>query len=216
MDGIDDPQKMNQNLTMTKKECSVEDCSTTTGKFHSGMCSMHYQRKRRHGDPMSGRSPNGARAAFLKHAAAYDGDDCLFWPFPDTGYGGTNLNGTRMAPSRAVCVLRHGPPPFPKADAAHSCANGHKRCVNPNHLRWATRLENVRDMEAHGTKPLGDGTSGAKLTNEQALAVFNDPRGYREIAAEYGITRSAVGHIKTGAHWSWLTGKHHTPQSAAA
>jgi hypothetical protein len=88
--------------------------------------------------------------------------------------------------------------------------------VNPNHLRWATRLENVTDMEAHGTKPLGDETSGAKLTNEQALAIFRDPRGHRAIADDYDVSRSAVSAIKTGIRWGWLTGKQHTPQSAAA
>jgi hypothetical protein len=49
--------------------------------------------------------------------------------------------------SRLVCEETHGLPPTPKHDAAHKTRSGclGKLCVNPWHIRWATRSENERD-----------------------------------------------------------------------
>ena len=54
---------------------------------------------------------------------------------------------------RVVCELAHGPPP-PKAEACHSAAcETHGRqgraCLEPSHLRWASRASNARDRGAH-------------------------------------------------------------------
>lgn len=42
------------------------------------------------------------------------------------------------------------------------------------------------------------------LTPEQALAIRNDPRSYRDLAAEYGISESQISRIKTGKSWKNL------------
>ena len=42
----------------------------------------------------------------------------------------------------------------------------------------------------------------AKLIEQQATAIRSDSRTYAEISAEYGISPSAVGRIKTGKTWA--------------
>jgi hypothetical protein len=50
--------------------------------------------------------------------------------------------------SRLVCEEVRGPPPTSKHDAAHNTPNGcvGGLCVNGDHLRWATRKENMADV----------------------------------------------------------------------
>ena len=50
--------------------------------------------------------------------------------------------------ARIMCEEAHGPPPSPKHDAAHDTPNGciGALCVNGEHLRWATRSENMWDI----------------------------------------------------------------------
>jgi hypothetical protein len=71
--------------------------------------------------------------------------ECLIWPFSRRdGRGYINEEPV----SRFVCKLAHGSPPTEKHDAAHNCGN--ERCVNPHHLRWATRLLEVGKKLASG------------------------------------------------------------------
>jgi hypothetical protein len=53
---------------------------------------------------------------------------------------------------RYVLTLTAGPPPFPRAVAAHAPLVCHNpACVNPRHLRWASQAENAADMKIDGT-----------------------------------------------------------------
>lgn len=56
--------------------------------------------------------------------------------------------------SRIMCEEAHGPPPSPKHDAAHDTPNGciGGLCVNGEHLRWATRSENMQDIPPEDRK----------------------------------------------------------------
>lgn len=77
--------------------------------------------------------------------------ECLIWPFAkiSTGYGQFRRNGTRVYAHRIMCELAHGKCPTNKKEAVHTCRN--TSCVNPNHLRWATHIENMQDRTLHGT-----------------------------------------------------------------
>jgi hypothetical protein len=91
--------------------------------------------------------------------------------------------------------------------AAHEPETCHNpSCINPRHLRWATDQENAADRIIDGTENRGSRQHQAKLTEEQALRIFNDRRPRNTIAAEFGVSRRCVGAIKTGLSWAWLTG----------
>ena len=49
---------------------------------------------------------------------------------------------------RVVCALVHGEPSTPDLEAAHSCDN--PPCINPRHLSWLTRAQNIADSYARG------------------------------------------------------------------
>jgi hypothetical protein len=143
------------------------------------MCGAHYQRALKYGDPLAGGTPKGELERWLRAHANYSGDDCLKWPFgtKGNGYGHLAFNGRKTSASNAMCELAHGSAPSPAHEAAHSCGNGHAGCVNPSHLRWATRLENVHDAMRDGTT-----SRGAAHSNAIKAAFASIPRAVRREA----------------------------------
>lgn len=141
--------------------CSVEDCAKTASR--KGLCNAHYLRAWRYGDPLAGATAKGALTEWLKGHVGYAGDDCLTWPFGGrgNGYGSIKFNGRHTTANYAMCELAHGRAPSPTHEAAHSCGNGHLGCVNPRHLRWATRLENANDALRDGTTSRGESHADA-------------------------------------------------------
>jgi len=79
----------------------------------------------------------------------------------------------------------------------HICNN--PACINPEHLKAGTRESNMQYMALCGNQ------KNQKITAEQALAIFNDPRTNSEIAKDYNIDRHHVGDIKRGKKWSHIT-----------
>lgn len=183
--------------------CSVPNC----GKKHKalGFCANHFYRLKRHGDPLSGKTPDGEPLRFVHEVASnYQGGDCLHWPFckDEKGYGLLKVNGKMMPASRYVCTLAHGEPP-PKHDAAHSCGKGHLGCVNPNHLSWKTRAANMADKIAHGTRQCGERGTGAKLTEHSVRKILHmkGKTTLREIALVFGVSKSTICAIHKGLTW---------------
>lgn len=137
-------------MPRTVRECTVQGCDRTTDRGY--LCARHEFRKRKNGHPLAGRAFKGEALAFLQALVGHEGHGCVFWPF-GVGYGALRVDGKKVTATRHMCALAHGDPPKPNLDAAHSCGNGHLGCVNPNHLRWATRSENVADAMNHGRRP---------------------------------------------------------------
>ncbi len=181
--------------------CKIEGC--TRPHKGRGLCRVHLMRLRKHGDPQAHKPivEKGAKNWLLAHVT-YQGDDCVFWPFTrsHTGTGSvtrTVVGGGRgnMSASRAMCILAHGAPPSTKHVAAHYCGNGHKACVNPRHLRWATQLENAQDTLLHGTRRTLGTVGRRNLTPKQRQAVrilsahFAEP----DLAVMFGVDLDSVG-----------------------
>jgi hypothetical protein len=88
----------------------------------------------------------------------------------------------------------------------HSCDNRH--CVNPEHLWLGTQADNLADMAAkgrgHKLPPLhSEAHPLSKITKETALAIRSDARIAKDIAADYGVSKSLVWGIKKGTHWKY-------------
>ena len=81
----------------------------------------------------------------------------------------------------------------------HRCDN--RKCVNPDHFFLGTRIDNIEDMLAKGRNQMGEAHYQAKLTKEDVLAIRNDSRPIRQIAAEYGVHHTSIGAIKNGKSW---------------
>ncbi len=188
-------------------KCEVEGCeSPATRKM---MCSKHFTRARRYGDPLFLKTAgHGEVPLWLEAHKNYAGDECLTWPFSynGKGYGQTKHDGRMRGAHRVMCELAHGAPPIGKYDAAHSCGKGHFGCVNPRHLSWKTRKANLGDMATHGTKPLGEKSSCAKITEAQAIEIITmaKDKSHSEIAQLFGIARRTVSAIINGENWPHL------------
>lgn len=187
--------------------CSIRGCGKPVRA--RGLCPAHYTHQVRSGGfTDSKRAANGAHLAWLKEHTNHRDDRCLIWPFPSgqNRYGYMKFFGKGMHPARVMCILVHGRPLVGK-ETAHSCGNGLIGCVNPRHLRWATKRENVDDMLKHGTTIRGERHWAAKLSEI-------DVKRIRSLAAQ-GMERKALArrfkvHPKTIASvvlrhcWAWL------------
>jgi hypothetical protein len=104
-----------------------------------------------------------------------------------------------QAAHRATYRLFNGEP---TGMVLHKCGN--RRCCNPDHLYDGTSTQNRRDAEMHGTAPIGSRHGQSKLSEAQVLAIRKDERMHKLIAAEYGVSRTAITHIKLRSTWGWL------------
>lgn len=176
---------------------------------------MHYMRWWEHGDPLFVKfrqSPAGAPAAFLEAALAWQEDACLLWPFSKNNVGYAQINvgpgKKKKLVTRIICERANGAPSTDGHLATHSCGNGHLGCISPKHLRWGTYADNAADMVRHGRSTRGERSTSAKLTRDQALAVYqraNAGESQQRLSREFGITQTAVSRIKRGINWRWLT-----------
>jgi hypothetical protein len=143
----------------------------------------------------------GSSEAFLRANLAYDGDECLPWPFrlTRTGYGYAVVGGVQKRASRWMCALAHGEPPTSRHEAAHSCGNPH--CVNPKHLRWATPKQNSDDKRTHGTTIHGERNGKTKLTADDVRAIRAAPPDLNALMARYGVSKGCISKIRSGRRW---------------
>lgn len=178
--------------------CSVEGCNKLVKT--ANYCDPHYKRFWRHGSPTAGRIPPGTRLKWIDDHKDHSGNECLEWPFSTTrGYGSMIENGKTVYIHRMYCERRNGPAPSPKHQAAHSCGN--RKCVNPDHIRWATRRENEADKELHGTRYRGDSSPASKLTSNDVAAIRSSTETQATLAARYGVEKSQISNIKTRKSW---------------
>lgn len=189
--------------------CSVEGCGLKHDSH--GFCNKHAHRFRRHGDPFGGETDRHAAADFMNNTVLpYQAEDCLTWTFGNNGkgYGVFHVGRRTVAAHVYVCTTVHGPRPSGIHDAAHSCGNGHLGCVNPKHLRWATRSENQLDRHKHGTMLTGAKNPQAKLTDEDVRGIRSllGSLSQRKIAEKFGVSQMIVSRISRGQLWGHVDG----------
>jgi hypothetical protein len=142
--------------------------------------------------------------------ASPDADACMEFKFSPNAGGYARIS---VAPftldyaHRVVCRWTHGDQPSDKHEAAHSC--GRRTCVNPNHLRWATRAENMADAVRHGTTMRGERSAVAVLTEANVHEIrkrLASGERVKTIAHSYGVQPAAIYCIRSGKSWAWLEG----------
>lgn len=201
-----DPHADHKPLQTYGASCSV--CGAKA--YGNGLCSKHYTRMRNTGTTNLKGTPPGSVKRWIEDHLAYQGDDCLIWPFSRsrvTGFGTLTINRRSMRAHRVMCEKAHGKPPSQAHHAAHSCGKGHLGCVNPRHLRWATAKENAADKIAHGTAPRGARQGQSKLTEADIRGIrgmLASGRPPKEVADRFSISVGTVRAIKGRRRWGWL------------
>lgn len=194
-----------EGFDASEPTCAVDGCMT---KPHAaGFCRSHYARFKRHGDPLAGRVAEGEPKAFLMAHVAHTGGDCVQWPYARlaSGYGSIEHDGKTHRAHRLMCELAHGKSPSDGLDAAHSC--GSRACINPKHLRWSGRSENMADTVLHGTAPRGERHGASKLTENDVRTIsarLDAGETHQAIADAFGVSRNAISDIAQGKNWAWL------------
>ena len=190
--------------------CSIEDCSEPHNA--RGWCVFHYSRWRETGNPLTPlqQAEKGEPLRFFTEVVcAYEGDDCLLWPYAKTqaGYGHFYLHGRLVEAHREVCIAYNGPPPSDAYEAAHSCGNGHLGCCAKKHLSWKTRMENQSDRVIHGTSNRGLRQGNAKLNEAQVLEIraLGGKMKQHEIASKFKVSKNCISSILNGKNWKWLS-----------
>lgn len=128
-------------------------------------------------------------------------EECWEWLASKNGAGYGQINtcpphipsGKMIAAHRLALILATGKE---GEVAMHLCDN--PGCVNPNHLRWGTTLENVADRTTKGRS----GNPGAKLTAKQVKEIRETFTGdYKELSERFGVDRLTLWRIITRRSW---------------
>lgn len=192
--------------------CSLDGCEALS--TWRNMCGAHYQRWLRHGDPLAGCTSPGARLRWLtEQLATGDRSTCWVWPFAKDrkGYGrATAADGRRIKAHRLALELAGRPVPAGLV-ARHRCpGRPNPSCVNPDHLLVGTQTQNQLDAVDDRTKPLGERSNFAVLTDASALEAHRRllaGETHRSVATSLGVSRSAITALAQGRSWAWLTGR---------
>ena len=121
------------------KTCNIDGCGKPSRA--RGWCNMHWKRWQKHGDPL-GAAYRGPEATFLAMTEPIVGDPgCIIWTGSTDmgGYGRLRVNGRKVSAHRWAWEREHGDIPE-GMHLDHVCWN--RSCVNPEHLRLATRSQN--------------------------------------------------------------------------
>jgi hypothetical protein len=143
-------------------------------------------------------------------------DEC--WPWTaarfERGYGAFRLGDKQKKAHRVGYELLVGPIPSGQ-NVCHTCDN--PPCQNPAHWFLGTHADNARDRQQKGRgaagSPLptghkrstGERNSNAKLTEKDVRvirALCRAGRTQQSVAAQYGLTQSAVGYIVRRKLWA--------------
>lgn len=192
------PPKVNSGL------CKIDGCGDQARTM--GWCVNHYGRWKRNGDPLAGHLSRGEKLEWLRSHVAFDGPNCLIFPFTKERYGKINVDGRQTTASRMMCTLAHGEPPTPDHEAAHLCGNGHIACVHPRHLEWKTPVENQADRVAHDTHVRGERckTSKLKVGQVRVIRSLQGKETSGQVAKRFDVNKSAIKAIWTRRTWAWL------------
>lgn len=149
----------------------------------------------------------GKLLPWIEAHVRYQGKACLTWPFGLSSGGRPMVRrgGDPESAPRIMCELAHGPAPTPQHEAAHSCGKGHKACMSPRHIWWATPMQNSAERIAHGNSGRGADNSMARLSLRQVKAIRHRlAKGHkgRAIAKDYNVHESTISAIKVGVSWA--------------
>lgn len=197
---IDDRHHMGQ-------ECLVDGCDGRN--YGLGYCSAHYRRLKKHGDPLGGRTSRGEVLPWLLNAVKTCGNQCIFWPFSrnDAGYpklwDGEKIVYAHRLSLRLHMGLTEDPPSA--VECRHVvCDNGHLGCINPRHLAWGDRQDNVDDMVRHKRHLFGERHNMAKLNEAQVRAILSSNQTSRALAEEFGVSCGTVYEIRRRDSWGHI------------
>lgn len=186
--------------------CSIPGCDKPA--YAKGWCKRHYGRALRNGHPLAGRPAQGEPKQWLISVLDQpETNDCILWPFAvgSSGYGVFVEDGKQLYAHSTICEIAHGNRPEGDVHAAHIC--GVRLCINPAHVRWASRSENEQDKLDHGLSNRGERCGRSILTEgnvRDIRAMLARGETQKHVAEVFGVSEGAINSIHRRQNWAWL------------
>lgn len=152
-----------------------------------------------------------------------DRDVCRTVPARAMSIGHTQLGyqyvNLRLPDQKGVKALVHrlvmrafvGVPPEGRFQVNH--INGIKSDNQLENLEYCSSQENLLHLTRVLKRKIGGAGASAKLSPDQVLSIFSDPRQLKAIAADYAVSFQAIWLIKKGRNWGHLTSPAPIPNS---
>lgn len=171
--------------------CRADDC--TKKVCAKGLCSTHYARWRRNGDPNIYQSRyKPVEDRFWAKVVRHD-EGCWEWTGcrDNHGYGCLWVEPAMEKGHRVSWTIHNGPIPD-GLFVRHRCDN--PPCTRPDHLVLGTQLDNMADMYARGR---GRKQRGIRVLTPEAIADIQARYSYRKVTekqlgVEYGVSVSTI------------------------
>jgi hypothetical protein len=116
------------------------------------------------------------------------------------GYGLFSVDGRKRLAHRVAYYIEHGTLP---AVVRHTCDN--PSCVNPEHLKGGTQMDNIADRQAKDRQAKGRVNGRSKL-DEKVVLECRKRRGngasIRELARKHNVDRTTMRAALRGETWS--------------
>lgn len=190
---------------MNDTTCVSDGCSRSARK--RGMCNAHYLRWYRRTPPAERQRPSAPERFWSKVAK---GPGCWEWQGcrRPSGHGHFAVTQTRIISAHSYSLeLALGYPAPDGTECCHRCDN--PPCVNPKHLYFGTRQNNVDDAWARGRHQVGSQRPAALLTEAQVIEIRERYAANEQVpslAGCFGIAQSTVRSIVLGNKWKHVGG----------
>ena len=185
-----------------KEICSIIGCSKVPRTRK--MCSMHYARYHRHGNPHTALvllNPSAKQLKELFWSRVRKTESCWLWQGTIQHGGGYGVFYAKGYAHRFSYEIHKGKIPD-SLHVLHRCDN--PPCVNPAHLFVGTHQDNRNDSVSKKRHSFGEKCYRSKLTRANVLFIRRaclEGESQTVLARQFGIVPSAISHIVRGKNW---------------
>lgn len=126
------------------------------------------------------------------------------------GYGRFSIEGVLILVHRIAYKIGHQKEPGEHL-VCHSCDV--PRCCNPDHLFVGSDADNARDRDkkGRGRQLSGEDHPSSRLTDSEIISIRESKESVAHLAIKYGVTESAVQHVRRNRGWKHLPLCRRTP-----
>ena len=189
-------------------KCIIDGCEKVSA-YSTGVCPMHYQRIKTHGDPSIVKKASIKVTPLidrvLRNTIPVPESGCLLWLGTcSNGFHGMvwdNEHKQNRGTHRVVWEYWNGPIPDGLC-VLHKCDVG--VCCNINHLFIGTQRENVADKVKKERQARGETAWKAILTEQQVMEIRKRHEIAKLIAPIYGVSVSTIHAVRSRQNWKHI------------